>query len=81
MMHKKLLLKKLKAYGHSGNEYRVATLYKLYLTTKEITMQSLKSIDISNMPKLTKRAIRSKRKYGRTDPNYRKASLLKTDCC
>ena len=28
------------------------------------------------MPKLTKRAIRYGRTYGRTDPNYRKASLL-----
>ena len=30
--------------GHSGNDYRVVTLSKLYLTTTEITMQSLKSI-------------------------------------
>ena len=31
-------------YGHFGNDYRVATLSKSYLTTKGITMQSLKSI-------------------------------------
>ena len=29
------------------------------------------------MPKLTKKAIRSERSEGRTDPNHRKASLLK----
>ena len=29
------------------------------------------------MPKLTKKAIRYRRTDGRTDPNYRKASLLK----
>ena len=29
------------------------------------------------MPKLTKKAIRYGRTDGRTDPNYRKASLLK----
>ena len=49
--HKNLLLKKVKkstclkwTYGHFGNDYRVATLSKSYLTTKGITMQSLKSI-------------------------------------
>ena len=31
-------------YGHSGNDYRVATLSKLYLTTTGTIMQSLKSI-------------------------------------
>ncbi len=31
-------------YGHSGEDYRVATLSKLYLTTTGITMQNLKSI-------------------------------------
>ena len=30
------------------------------------------------MFKLTKKAIRDGRTYGRTDPNYRKTSLLKT---
>ncbi len=29
------------------------------------------------MPKLTKKTICLRRTYGRTDPNYRKASLLK----
>ena len=33
--------------------------------------------DNSNMPKLTKKAISYWRTYGRTDPNYRKASLSK----
>ena len=55
-----------------GDDYRVATLFKSYLTIKGIAMQ--KRQDNSNKPKLTKRAIR----YGRTDPNYRKASLLKS---
>ena len=40
-------------------------------------MQSLKSIENSNMPKLTKIAIRHGRMDVRTDPNYGKASLLK----
>ena len=40
-------------------------------------MQSLKSMDNSNMPKLSKKAIHSRRTDGRTYPNYRKASLLK----
>ena len=31
-------------YGHSGNDYRVATLSKSYQATTEITMQSLESI-------------------------------------
>ena len=30
--------------GRSGNNYRVATLSKSYLTVKRITMQNLKSI-------------------------------------
>ena len=50
-------------YGHSGNDYRVATLTKSYLSTTGIIMQSLKLIENSNMPKLTKKAIRS----GQTD--------------
>ena len=49
-------------YGHSGNDYRVATFYKSYLTIRGFTMQSLKASN-SNMPKLTKKAIRN----GRTD--------------
>ena len=47
---KKKLFKKVKkstclkwTYGHFGNDYRVATLSKSYLTTKGITMQNLKS--------------------------------------
>ena len=43
-------------YGHSGDDYRVATLSKLYLTTKGIAMQSLESIGQSNLFKLTKRS-------------------------
>ena len=35
---------KIRSNGHSGNDYRVATLSKSYLTTTGITMQSLKSI-------------------------------------
>ena len=31
-------------YGHSGNDYRNATLNKSYLTTAGITMQSLKLV-------------------------------------
>ena len=48
--HKNLLLKSKKSiclkwtYGHSCNDYSVATLSKSYLTTTEITKQSLKSI-------------------------------------
>ena len=49
--HKKFVVKKAKkstclkwTYGHSGNDYRVATLSESYLTTTGITMQSLKSI-------------------------------------
>ena len=49
--HKKFVVKKVKkstclkwTYGHSGNDYRVATLSKSYLITTGITMQSLKSI-------------------------------------
>ena len=49
--NKNLSLKKKKkstwfkwTYGHSGNDYRVATLSKSYQTTTGITMQSLKSI-------------------------------------
>ena len=52
-------------YGHSGNNYRVATLSKSYITSTGITMQSLKF----NMPKLKKKAIRLGQMYGRTDPN------------
>ena len=37
------MLKK-KTYKHFGNGYRVATLFKSYLTTTEISMQSLKLI-------------------------------------
>ena len=33
-----------RTYGHFGNDYRVATLSKSYLTIKGITMQNLKSI-------------------------------------
>ena len=40
-------------------------------------MQSLKSIGHFNMPKLSKKIIRYGRTDGLTDPNYRKASLLK----
>ena len=40
--HKNLLLKW--TYGHSGNDFRVATLSKSNLTTTEITIQSLKLI-------------------------------------
>ncbi len=40
-------------------------------------MQNLKSIGQFYMPKLSKKAIRYGRTYGRTDPNYRKATLLK----
>ena len=53
ILHKNMSLKQLKirmykwTYGHSDNEYRVATLSKSFLTTTGITMQSLKS----NMPK------------------------------
>ncbi len=49
LSHKKIAVKKVKkstclkwTYEHSGNDYRVAMLYKLYLTTSGITMQSLK---------------------------------------
>ena len=44
LSHKKLLLKKEKStylkctYGYSGNDYRVATLSKSYLTTSGINM-------------------------------------------
>ena len=31
-------------YGHSGDDYKVATLSQSYLTTTGITMLSLKSI-------------------------------------
>ena len=54
-------------YGLSCNDYRVATLSKSYLTVIGIIMQGLKS----------KRANRYGRAVGGTDPNYRKASLLK----
>ena len=47
--------------GHSGIDYRVATLSKLSLTVIGIIKQRLKT----------------KRAFGRTEPNYRKASLLK----
>ena len=60
------------SYGLSGNDYRVVTVSKLYLTCIEIIMKVLNQEDNSNMSKLTKKAIR----YGRTGPNYRKASLL-----
>ena len=33
---------KIIIFKHYGNNYRVQTLSKSYLTTKEITMQSLK---------------------------------------
>ena len=49
--HMKFFVKKVKkstylkwTYGHSGNDYWVVTLFKSYLTTKGITMQSLKLI-------------------------------------
>ena len=46
--YKKLMLKnetRFKwTYGFSGNDYKVATLTKSYLTVIGITMQSLKSI-------------------------------------
>ncbi len=38
-------------YGHSGNEYRVATFPKSYKANKEIIIQSLKSIGKSNLSK------------------------------
>ena len=44
--HKKIVVKKVKkstclkwTYGHSGNNYRVATLSKSYLTATGIIMQ------------------------------------------
>ena len=49
--HKKILLKKLRnqmfkwTYGHPGNDYRVVTLSKSYLTTTEITIQSYVEIE------------------------------------
>ncbi len=59
--------------GYSGKAYRVATLSKSYITSTGIIMQSLKQVN-SNMPKLTKKLTVTD---GRTDPNYRKASLFK----
>ena len=63
-------------YGHSGNDYRVATLSKSYLTSTGIIMQGLK--DNSNMPNLTKKAIRYIRTYGpqftRSDSKRKKNS-------
>ena len=45
-MLKKLKLACLKwTYGHSGNNYRVAMLSKLYLSTTGIIIQSLKSTE------------------------------------
>ena len=38
-------------YGISGNDYSVATLYKLYPTNTGFIMQSLKSIGQSNLLK------------------------------
>ena len=49
-------IKKLK-YGLSCNNYRVATLPKLYLTVKGIIMPSLKSLGQFNIPKLTIKGI------------------------
>ena len=61
----------------SGNDYRVATLSKSYLTVIGIIMQSL---DNSNMSKLTKRANRlALRTYERTFTNHEKASRLKME--
>ena len=45
-------------YGHSGNDYKVDTLSKLYLNTTGIAMPSFKIKVL--------RAIA----YGRIDPNY-----------
>ena len=50
-------------YGLFGNDNRVATLSKSYLTITGINIQSLKFKDNSNMPIFTIRAIR----YGRKD--------------
>ena len=73
--HKKFVVKKVKkatclkwTYGHAGNDYRVATLSKSYLTTTGITMQILKSMGQFLMKKLSVLDVR-------TYPNYRKASL------
>ena len=55
----------------SGNDYRGATLPKSYLTVREIIMQCLKLIS-----KLMSKLIKRSNRYGRTDPNHRKASLL-----
>ena len=64
-------------YGLSGYDYRVAALSKSYLTVIGISIQSLNSIGNSNLFKITKRANCNGRTDVRTDPNYRKASLLK----
>ena len=50
-------------YGLYGNDYKVATLSKSYITVIDTIMLSLKFEDNSIMSKLMKRAIR----YGRTD--------------
>jgi hypothetical protein len=49
-MNSKFVVKKVKkstclkwTYGHSGSDYRVATLSKSYITTTGIIIQSLKS--------------------------------------
>ena len=52
-------------FGLPGNDYRVATLFKSYLTVTGIIMQNLKSIG----------ATRYVRTYGQDDHNYRKALL------
>ncbi len=73
--HIKIYVKKVKkstclkwAYRHSCNDYRVATFSKLYLTTKGITMQSLKSWNHRTIHELTKKlSVCDGRTYWHTD--------------
>ena len=57
-----------------SDDYRVATLSKLYPTVIGIILHSYKSMGY--MYKLTKRAKRNGQTNVGTDPNYRNASLL-----
>ena len=59
--------------GLSGNDHRVATLHKLYLTVVGIVMQSLKSI------RQFQHVLINGKKLTVTYPYYRKASFLTID--
>ena len=63
-------------YGQSGIDYRVATISISYLTNTEITHHVKYEIDCTYLNYRNKLSFPDVRIDGRTDPNYRKATLI-----